>query len=406
MTIEYRPVTTDEFDRLLEVDRTGFGQRPRKPDSPDSWARGEMERTRCAFEHGELVGASRNYSFELTLPGGALLPAAAVSWVSVLATHRRRGVLTGMIDALHNDARDHGEPVAVLTASESVIYGRFGYGISTWRLGLSVERVRAHFVDHHPDPGRMRYVTEAEASKIFPTVYDAARRGRAGMVSRPDFWWPEVLAWLTNDEFPASFRVVHEASDGSVDGYLLYGIEDPGWSQGVPSRRLHVIDLVTTRDDARAALWRFAFSVDLVSQVVAHNLPVDEPLHFMLTDPRRARVDFITDGMWLCILDEVAALSARSYATEGRVTFEVHRPGGEAGTFTLDATPDGAECRPTTTTPDILLGTSQLSAALLGGVPLEQLLRAGRIEEVRSGAVAMADAMFATAPAPAMLSWF
>jgi predicted acetyltransferase len=329
-----------------------------------------------------------------------------VSWVAVLATHRRRGVLTGMIEALHHDARDHGEPVAMLTASESVIYGRFGYGISTWRLGLSVERVRAHFVDHHPDAGRVRYVTEAEASKILPIVYDAARRGRAGMVSRPDFWWPEVMAWFTDEEFPASFRVVHEASDGSVDGYLIYGIEDPGWGKGVPSRNLHVIDLVTTSDEARAALWRFAFGVDLVTTVIAHNMPVDEPLQFMLTDPRRARVLFINDGLWLCILDEIAALSARSYATEGLVTFEVHRPGGEVGTFTLDATPDGAECRPTTTTPDILLGTSQLSAAFLGGVPLEQLLRAGRIEEVRPGAVARADAMFATAPAPAMTSWF
>jgi predicted acetyltransferase len=406
MTIEYRPVTTDEFDRLLEVDRTGFGQRPRKPGSPDTWARAEMDRTRGAFEHGELVGASRNYSFEVTVPGGALLPAAAVSWVSVLATHRRRGVLTGMMDALHDDAREHGEPVAILTASESVIYGRFGYGVSTWRLGLSVERVRAHFVDHHPDAGRARYVTEAEASKIFPNVYDAARRDRAGMVSRPDFWWPEVLAWFTDEEFPASFRVVHEAADGSVDGYLIYGIEDPGWSQGVPSRRLHVIDLVTTSDDARAALWRFAFGVDLISAVVAHSLPVDEPLQFMLTDPRRARVDFIVDGMWLCILDEMAALPARSYASAGRVTFEVHRPGGEVRRLTLDATPDGAECRATTESPDIRLGASQLSAAFLGGVPLGQLLRAGRIEEVTSGAVANADAMFATSPAPAMTSWF
>src|SRR5215470_11153698 len=105
MAIEYRAVTEDEFADLLEVDRVGFGMEPRKPGSPETWARGELERTRAAFDGGRMVGGSRNYSFELTVPGGALVPAAAVSWVSVLPTHRRRGVLRGMIDALHVDAR-------------------------------------------------------------------------------------------------------------------------------------------------------------------------------------------------------------------------------------------------------------------------------------------------------------
>jgi predicted acetyltransferase len=200
--------------------------------------------------------------------------------------------------------------------------------------------------------------------------------------------------------------VVHEAADGSVDGYLIYGIEDNGWAQGVSTRTLHIVDLVTTSDDAHAALWRFAFGVDLVSKLVAHNLAVDEPLRFMLTDPRRARVDFVNDGLWLCILDEIAALSARTYSTEGQMTFQVHRPGGDVGTFTLDAGPAGAECRATTASPDILLGVSQLSSGYLGGVRFTDLLRAGRIEEATPGAAARADAMFATTPAPAMTSWF
>src|SRR5690349_1900426 len=134
MAVEYRAVTEDEFTDLLEVDRIGFGFEPRKPGTPETWARAELERTRCAFDGREMVGAGRNYTFELTVPGGALVPAAAVSWVSVLPTHRRRGVLRGMIDALFADARERGEPVSMLTASESLIYGRFGYGISAWRL--------------------------------------------------------------------------------------------------------------------------------------------------------------------------------------------------------------------------------------------------------------------------------
>src|SRR4051794_8901962 len=136
MAVEYRAVAPDEYDDFLETDRIGFGLPARKPDAPDSWSRGELERTRAAFEDGRIVGAGRNYSFEVTVPGGGLLPAAAISWISVLPTHRRRGILTGTMAALHADARDHGEPVGILTASESAIYGRFGYGIATWRLAV------------------------------------------------------------------------------------------------------------------------------------------------------------------------------------------------------------------------------------------------------------------------------
>ena len=93
------------------------------------------------------------------MPGGALLPAAAVSWVSVLPTHRRRGVLTQMMAAMHDDARERGEPAAILTASESSIYGRFGYGVAAWRFGLTAQNAhasRSRAADD--DDGRMRLV--------------------------------------------------------------------------------------------------------------------------------------------------------------------------------------------------------------------------------------------------------
>ena len=140
MTFEIRAIAPDEIEDLILVDNRAFGQSPGPADQPRAWAEAELDRTRCAFEDGTLVAASRAYSFELTMPGGAIVPVAAVSWVGVLPTHRRRGVLTQMIDALHDDARERGEIAAVLTASESAIYGRYGYGVATWRLGLTLER--------------------------------------------------------------------------------------------------------------------------------------------------------------------------------------------------------------------------------------------------------------------------
>jgi predicted acetyltransferase len=309
-----------------------------------------------------------------------------------------------MIDALHVDAREHGEPVAMLTASESIIYGRFGYGISAWRFGIEVERAHAQFVGDDVDAGRVRFVSDDESLKVFPAVYDRARRLRAGMVTRPDFWWPETLHWLAQDAAP-TFRVVHEAADGTADGFAMYGLNGD-WHQGISAKRLHVIDLIAVDPAARAALWRFLFGVDLVRVVAAGNLPIDDPLRFMLADPRRMRTDFVNDGLWVCVLDEPAALAARTYAQDARVVLEVHRPDGSVGTFAVEGGHDGASCRAVTESPDVVLGTQQLGSVYLGGVSFSQLHAAGRLDEGTTGGVARADALFATPVPPAMTSWF
>jgi predicted acetyltransferase len=340
----------------------------------------------------------------MTLPGGALLPAAAVSWISVLPTHRRRGVLTGTMAALHDDARAHGEPVSILTASESLIYGRFGYGVATWRMGASLDRAHARFARELDDPGRVRYLSADEALKVFPPVYEVARRQRAGGVSRPDFWWPETSAWLA-EEFSPTFRVVHEQPDGTVDGFSLYGLTSE-WHDGIPAKRLTVVDLITLNPNARAALWRFLVGVDLVRTVFAGTLPVDEPLRFMLRDSRRFRVDYVNDGMWVCVHDEERALAARTYTGEDRVVLDVQRVDGTRGRFEVEGGPDGAQCRSTTATADVVLGQEQLGAVYLGGVSFTELHAAGLVDEERPGGVARADRMFVTQPPPTMTSWF
>jgi predicted acetyltransferase len=223
-------------------------------------------------------------------------------------------------------------------------------------------------------------------------------------VSRPDFWWPSELRLLADDFAPA-FRVVHEQRDGTVDGYALYGLAGK-WDGGISAKRLTVVDLQTTTLSARAALWRFLFGVDLVQTVAAINLPADDPLPFMLTDPRRVRIDYLNDGLWLCLLDEQRALSLRTYACADRIALDVHRPDRSRATLEVDGGPEGAQCRPTDAAADLALGAPQLASAFLGGVSFSQLHEAGLVDELRPGALARADAMFAARPVPAMTSWF
>ena len=72
----------------------------------------------------------------MTVPGGSV-PTAAVTVVTVSPTYRRRGLLTAMMKHQLEDIHRRSEPVALLWASESLIYGRFGYGHATPRLRIS-----------------------------------------------------------------------------------------------------------------------------------------------------------------------------------------------------------------------------------------------------------------------------
>src|SRR4051794_26729602 len=267
MPLEIRAVGPDEVDALLLADERGFANPPLRPGASRSWTEGELDRTRVAFEDGGIVGVSRTYSFELTMPGGKMLPAAAVSWVSVLPTHRRRGVLTRMMAAMHEDAREREEPAAILTASESSIYGRFGYGVAAWRLAITAERSRIAFRPESDDAGRMRIVTRDEAKQAVPAMYERGRGSRAGMVTRPGFWWEQVFWEFMVKAGKPNFIAVHSDARGHDDGYVVYEISGDGSGGLTTDRTLNVIDMQAETPAAQIALWRYVFGVDLIGTV-------------------------------------------------------------------------------------------------------------------------------------------
>ena len=243
MPFEIRAVEPGEVDELLTADRRGFGGEPPRPGASRSWTTAELDRSRAAFESGRMVGVSRTYSFELTMPGGAFLPVAAVSWVSVLPTHRRRGVLTQLMAAMHDDAREHDEPAAILTASEGSIYGRFGYGLATFKASIDIERARAGFREHHILRGTFRLLDSDEATAACRPIYDRYLTMRAGAFSRNDGWWR--AEFIHDPERrrrgggPAFF-LLHE-TDGVADAYARYRMhgdwDDRGAKGAIDVRR-------------------------------------------------------------------------------------------------------------------------------------------------------------------------
>ena len=403
MAYEIRAVEADEIEQFMLADKRGFSALA--PGTARTWAEAELDRTRLAFEGSEVVGGSRAYSFELTMPGGAQIPVAAVSWVAVIPTHRRRGILTQMMNALHEDARARGEAGAILTASESLIYGRYGYGVATWRLGISARRAHVEFRADVPAGGSVRFVEREEADRVMPEIYDQVRAVRPGMVSRPSYWWPQVFWGWSEGSDKVFLVVVHSDDAGNDDGYIAYEVTGE-WMGGVPDRRLLIWDFQATNAEARAALWKFAFGVDLVGTVAATNVPIDEPLRHLIADSRRVRVDFVNDGLWLAPLDSAALLSARRYACEDHLVLEVHAPDGSVATLALDGSDRDAKCVATNEPADFACNAATLGTCVLGGNRWTELRDASLVEERTAGALLRADAMFASTPVPAMTSYF
>lgn len=404
MSVEIRPVVSAELPALLVADERGFGAGPTRPAVAMSWAADELDRTRVAFEDGRIVGVSRVYSLELTMPGGGLVRSAGVASCSVLPTHRRRGLLAAMLAALHDDARDRSEPVAILTASETTIYGRFGYGTAAWRLACSIPRADLVLRADAPDAGgRVRLLDADEVGTVLPPLYDRIRRTAPGAVSRPGSWWAAGPTGFHDP--PVGLTVaVHADAEGRDDGYVAYSVAGQ-WDGGYSRRPLVVVDLQAESPAARLGCWRYLAGVDAAGIVRVPVTPVDDPIRLALVDPRCLRIDGLLDALWCRPLDPPAAMAARRYAVAGELVMSVTDPDGRRRELLLSGGPDGAECRAVTAEPDLRVDAAGLGACLLGGTRWSDLFAAGRVAGTPD-AVRRADAMFTWSPAPAMLSSF
>jgi predicted acetyltransferase len=401
--LEYqlRPIVQEEFQRFGEANSTAFGYVWRPDRSEDAEKVFEFERSLAAIDGDEILSTAGIFSFEMTTPGGAL-PVAGVTWVGVRPTHRRRGILTAMMRRQLDDVRERGEAVAALWASESVIYGRFGYGMAAQQETFSILRSHSALAHGLPSDGRTRFVDRETAIEQWPAAYERVWAGRPGFMSRNETWWrhhalPERDRRLSDHRGP--FYVQYEEA-GEVLGYAAYGVQDPETADGQPASRLTVVHLQAATHAANCALWRFIFGVDLVERIDAWWRPLDDALPWMLADPRRL-TRRVSDSLWLRPVDVSAMLEARRYSFEGQLTFDVRDNFGDwaEGRYVLEGGADGARCRRTRAEPTFSLEAADLGAIFLGGARLQTLAAAGRVQG-DAAALRQADLMFSWSVAP------
>jgi predicted acetyltransferase len=357
-----------------------------------------IERMHAAFDGDRPVGGAGAFAFDFSVPGGSV-PCAGITVVGVYPTYRRRGVLTAMMRAQLEAAHERGDPIAALWASDERIYGRFGYGLASLVGNVDLPRSDAAFARPLGTDVTVRYVEADEVRKTFDPVWERVRRERAGMFRRTRDWWETRIAadpeaWRPSGTGPRRF-VVAEA-DGKVEGYAIYR-HAPKYEDGEDLGRLRANEVLATSVRATAALWRYLLDIEWVQGTLAFLLPVDHPLFLMLARPRRLRFR-VGDGLWVRLVDVGSALSARSYASDAAVVLDVVDAfcPWNGGRWRL------ADCvaKRSSASAHLRLDVSALGSVYLGGFTFEQLVAGGRAEELRRGAAARADAVFATPRAP------
>ncbi|MFG2568533.1 GNAT family N-acetyltransferase [Streptomyces sp. NPDC048567] len=403
--MEIRPTTDEDFEVFVATVHTAFGQFPETPvaDGGRWWSALEMERGLLAVApDGKPVGTAAAYSFELTLPGGKPVPAAGVTAVGVVPSHRRRGVLSAMMRHQLAEVRERGEFLSVLLASEARIYGRFGYGPATSTARLTVPRHRAEPAARRggaagEGAGSVEVLPRADCGEILEAVYDRYRRAQPGALSRPHRWWDLGAGQPPVSRTPR-YVAVHRDAEGTPDGYASYSTE---------SGTLTVDETIAVDDGAFTALARYALGHDLVSQVVFRHVPPEHPLRWQLADIRAGEVAGHTDWLWVRLLDVPRALTARGWFTDGELVLDVDDPFlGEHGRYLLTVRDGRAECVATDRRPDLSLDVRDLGSVYLGGTRPSTLVRAGHIRAHDPAAAARADALFASDLSPHCLHWF
>ena len=408
-TFQIRPLTEDELPALEYVDQHAFNGRPDTERHRANWlARLELDRTLGAFDGTTLAGGTGVYSFRMRVPG-AMAAVAGVSMVAVFPSHRRRGALTGLMRRQLSDIAERGEAVAALFASETEIYGRYGYGRASWHLTLKLGRGAGRLAAAAPaDPAlRVRITEPRSAHAEMGKVYELAMAERPGLYARTEPWWERLTHGPDSDADPLT-RCVLAEDDSGPRGYALFN-SDGRWEPGtfLPDGEMNVTEAIAVDPAAAAALWGDLLNRDLITTFRLWMRPVDDPLLDLLADSRQGRPQ-LADGLWIRLVDVGKALAQRRYACPVDVVIEVRDEilPFNAGRWRLSTTaeaPGGglaASCVPASSAADLALDVTELGAAYLGGTRLGALADNGLVAELRPGAVRRLSAALAWDPAP------
>lgn len=397
--MEIRDIVPEELAALRRTVAMAFGQDPDPVEEERDRRLLEFDRNRGAFDGKRLVGSAGAYSLDLTVPGGSAAT-AGISNVTVLPSHRRRGLMRKMMTELLADARSRGDVLAALWSSEVPLYGRFGYGVAAVTTHTVIDRFP--LLPHRlaPAPAPVVLIEPDEAADALPPIFERKRLQVPGMFARsPDWWELDIFSdYPRHRKDASSYRYALACGpNGEAIGYVQYRTQGSWEGIGI-GITVGLEEMIALTPAAYSGLWSFLLNQDLIRQLRAWNVPAETALHHLYANFRESQT--LSDGLWVRILDVEAGLSARRYSADGSLVLEVFDPiDRTASRYRLEVSEGVGTCKATSETSDLMLDMEDLGAGFLGRPRFRRLRVLGRVDGAPA-ACALADAMFDWHPQP------
>ncbi|MEU2340152.1 GNAT family N-acetyltransferase [Streptomyces sp. NPDC013172] len=401
--ITLREVSLSDLPEWSRAHQSAYFRHPTRIDASihEAWfAPGELI---GAYDGERCVGTLRCSPYELSVPGGTTIPAAGITNVAVVHTHRRQGILHTMMKTALQSAAQSGRAIAILIPTEYTLYGRYGFGPSIRSRRIEVDNtgggtLRDQVESDHK--GEIRNITAEETRHIGPQLYDRFRETQVGATQRKSAWWSNLTEeWFLTRRAVQPFYVTFRDSRGDTTGLVVYSatlLE----SERKIRFNLNVVENIFLNQESRDALWRFIFSLDNVSHVAISNIAIDDPITELLREPSLATTQF-SHTAWLRILNLPEVLSARTYARDGRLRIKVNDQQGYCdGSWEISVTDRKALVSPVSGSVDIEIGIDSLASLYMGGGNAMTLCSAALIKEHSPGSTMLLNEMFRTPVAP------
>ncbi|MFF4529276.1 GNAT family N-acetyltransferase [Streptomyces sp. NPDC001407] len=345
----------------------------------------DYDRSMLVYDGEEVVGTLAAFPLRVTTPGGAPVTATGLTMATVRPTHRRRGLLKTMLRRQADEAYAQGDPLVLHTVTDPGVYRTIGTGCATRQMSVVIDTARPGLcVPTSADAVVLRLVDPESALERCEAVYARKVPGRPGMLSRrPE--WGRLLIGAPGAGAPVLYCVTSEL-EGEFTGYARYTVD---------ADVVEVLDVEALDSASYAALWRFLAELHLTSRVSACNRPLDDPLLHLAPDTRQCKAT-VSDSLYVRLIDVGKALQARTYTHPLDVVLDVGDAfcPWNAGRWRLSGDAKGASCARTSDAAELSLSSAELASAYLGGVGLRALAGAGRVRELRRGALAEASAAF------------
>lgn len=389
-----RAVDEDQHEAFIRTSARGFGYSLDDDTCNELIATELTEGSRAIAGHddGQMVGTAVALDWTIAVPYAPAVRCAGVTSVTVLPTHRRRGVLRSLMRHQLDDLASDGPAWAALYSSESAIYGRFGYGVATRCVTGRIDRPWTAFVEP-VQAATVEMVSPAQAVDRIPAIYETLAARTPGMLAVPERYWQHRIVWdPPGERAGASERTVVIIADRA---YAMYRLAND-WDETGSKSKLTVEECLATDSEAHRQLWTYLFGVDLAQHVTINRLSVDHPLPWWLAERQRLR---LTSSMplYIRLIDVGTALSERGTRGEAVVVLDVvdgFCPWNERS-WALEGDGQQLRCTPTDRTADLTLDVRELASLSLGGVRPTELANAGLLAAHTPGALTRLEALLA-----------